>query len=68
MLSDLTPKKREILKLRFGMGHRYNHTLEEIGQEFHLSRERIRQIVEEGLSVLTTPQNSLKLKDFLNAN
>ena len=68
MLSDLTPKKREILKLRFGMGNRYNHTLEEIGQEFHLSRERIRQIIEEGLSVVTTPQNSLKLKDFLNAN
>jgi RNA polymerase primary sigma factor len=68
MLSDLTPKKREILKLRFGMGNRYNHTLEEIGQAFHLSRERIRQIVEEGLSVLATPQNSLKLKDFLNAN
>jgi RNA polymerase primary sigma factor len=68
MLSALTPKKREILKLRFGMGNRYNHTLEEIGQEFHLSRERIRQIVEEGLSVLKTPQNSLKLKDFLNAN
>ena len=68
MLSDLTPKKREILKLRFGLGNRYNHTLEEIGQEFHLSRERIRQIIEEGLSVLKTPQNFLKLKDFLNAH
>ena len=68
VLSGLTPKKREIIKLRFGMGNRYNHTLEEIGQEFHLSRERIRQIIEEGLSVVTTPQNSLKLKDFLNAN
>jgi len=68
LLSDLTPKKREIIKLRYGMGNRYNHTLEEIGQEFHLSRERIRQIIEEGLSVLTTPQNSSKLKDFLNAN
>ena len=68
ILSDLTPKKREIIKLRYGMGNRYNHTLEEIGQEFNLSRERIRQIIEEGLSVLTTPQNYLKLKDFLNAN
>ena len=68
LLSDLTPKKREIIKLRYGLGNRYNHTLGEIGQEFHLSRERIRQIIEEGLSVLTTPQNCLKLKDFLNAN
>jgi RNA polymerase primary sigma factor len=66
LLSDLTSKKREIIKLRFGVGNRYNHTLEEIGAEFNLSRERIRQIVEEGLSVLTTPQNCLKLKDFLN--
>jgi RNA polymerase primary sigma factor len=68
LLSDLTPKKREIIKLRYGLGNRYNHTLEEIGQEFHLSRERIRQIIEEGLRVLATPQNSLKLKDFLNAH
>lgn len=68
MLSDLTPKKREILKHRFGIGNRYNHTLEEIGQEFHLSRERIRQIVEEGLHVLMTHQDFLKLKDFLSAH
>ena len=68
LLSDLTPKKREIIKLRYGMGNCYNHTLEEIGQEFHLSRERIRQIIEEGLSILRTPPNSLKLKDFINGN
>jgi len=68
LLSGLTSKKREIIKLRFGMGNRYNHTLEEIGDKFNLSRERIRQIIEEGLCVLTTPPNRLKLEDFLDAN
>jgi RNA polymerase primary sigma factor len=68
ILSDLNAKKREMIKLRFGIGKNYNHTLEEIGEEFNLSRERIRQIIEEGLSVLTTPENYLKLKDFLSDN
>ena len=44
VLSDLTQREREIVKLRFGIGKEHDHTLEEIGGEFNLSRERIRQI------------------------
>ena len=68
ILSDLTAKNREMIKLRFGIGKDYNRTLEEIGEEFNLSRERVRQIIDEGMSVVTTPQACLKLKDFLNSN
>ena len=65
ILSDLTPREREIIKLRFGVGEQYDHTLEEIGEKLKLSRERIRQIIEEGLHKLGSSKNSLKLKELI---
>jgi len=67
-LSDLTRREKEIVKLRFGIGKDYDHTLEEIGVEFNLSRERIRQILEIALSKLRTPNHIMELKDFMNLN
>ena len=68
ILSDLTQREREIVKLRFGIGEKHDHTLEEIGKEFNLSRERIRQILEGALGKLRSPKSMMKLKDFINPN
>jgi len=68
ILSDLTQREREIIKLRFGIGKEHDHTLEEIGGEFHLSRERIRQILEVALNKLRNPKHMIKLKDFMDFN
>jgi RNA polymerase primary sigma factor len=65
LLSGLTSAKQEIIRLRFGIGKKHDHTLEEIGNKINLSRERVRQIIEEALKTLTTSQNCSKLKDFL---
>ena len=64
----ITPREREIIKLRFGIGKEYDHTLEEIGQEFNLSRERIRQVLEVALNKLRNPKRMMKLKDFIDFN
>ena len=66
LLSELTSAKQEIIRLRFGIGKKHDHTLEEIGNKINLSRERVRQIIEESLHTLTASPDSLKLKDFLN--
>jgi RNA polymerase primary sigma factor len=66
LLSGLTSAKQEIIRLRFGIGKKHDHTLEEIGNKINLSRERVRQIIEEALKTLTTSQNYSKLKEFLN--
>ena len=68
VLSDLTQREREIVKLRFGIGKEHDHTLEEIGGEFNLSRERIRQILEVALNKLRNPKYLIKLKDFMDFN
>ena len=68
MLSDLTLREREIVKLRFGIGVIHDHTLEEIGEKFHLSRERIRQILERALDKLRNPKHMIQLKDFVDFN
>ena len=68
IMYDLTQREREIVKLRFGIGKKYDHTLDEIGGEFNLSRERIRQILEVALSKLRTPDNIMELKEFMNQN
>jgi len=68
ILFDLTQREREIIKLRFGIGENHDHTLEEIGWTFNLSRERIRQIIEVALNKLRAPQRKMKLKDFINLN
>jgi len=67
-LSGLTQREREIVKLRFGIGEKCDHTLDEIGGEFNLSRERIRQILEVALSKLRTPDHIMELKEFMNPN
>ena len=68
VLSDLSMREREIVKRRFGIGQNGDHTLEEIGKEFNLSRERIRQILEAALRKIRTPNHMMALKDFMNPN
>jgi RNA polymerase primary sigma factor len=68
LLSDLTHREKEIIKLRFGIGNEHDHTLEEIGGEFNLSRERIRQILGVALNKLRSPKHMIKLKDFMDFN
>ena len=68
ILSNLTQREREIVKLRFGIGERHDHTLEEIGKRFKVSRERIRQILEKTLGKLKTPNNVRNLKEFIEFN
>jgi RNA polymerase primary sigma factor len=65
ILSDLTSREKEIIKLRFGIGKKKDYCLEEIGDKFNLSRERIRQIVEEGLSKVKSSTSYITLKDFI---
>jgi len=64
----LPQREQAILKLRFGIGESHNHSLEEIGRKFNLSRERIRQILEEALKKLRNPQSLNQLKDFIEPN
>ena len=68
ILSNLTQREREIVKLRFGIGEKHDHTLEKIGERFNLSRERIRQILEVALRKLKKTQNMMKLREFMEAN
>ena len=68
VLSDLTDREQAIIKLRFGIGQKYDRTLEEIGEEFNLSRERIRQILEVALHKIRAPKQMMLLKDFVNPN
>ena len=66
VLSTLTPREEKVLKLRFGIEDGQPHTLEEVGREFNVTRERIRQIEAKALRKLRHPSRSKKLKDFLN--
>ena len=66
VLSTLTPREEKVLKLRFGIEDGRTRTLEEVGQEFNVTRERIRQIEAKALRKLRHPSRSKKLKDFLN--
>jgi RNA polymerase primary sigma factor len=67
-LSSLPAREREIVKLRFGIGTTHDHTLEEIGQKFDLTRERIRQILNTVLIKLRHSKRMTKLKDFAEFN
>ena len=62
----LTPREEKVLKLRFGIEDGRTRTLEEVGKEFNVTRERIRQIEAKALRKLRHPSRSKKLKDFLN--
>ncbi len=66
VLSTLTPREEKVLKLRFGIEDGRTRTLEEVGKEFRVTRERIRQIEAKALRKLRHPSRSKKLKDFLN--
>ena len=66
VLSTLTPREEKVLKLRFGIEDGRTRTLEEVGKEFNVTRERIRQIEAKALRKLRPPSRSKKLKDFLN--
>ncbi len=64
VLSTLSPREEQVLKMRFGIGERANHTLEEVGQDFEVTRERIRQIEAKALRKLRHPSRSRLLKTF----
>ena len=65
LLATLTPREAQIIKMRFGIGGETEHTLEEIGKNFNLSRERIRQIEAEALRKLRSPVKSRMLEEFV---
>ncbi|MBR0113488.1 MAG: RNA polymerase sigma factor RpoD [Clostridia bacterium] len=65
VLETLTPREAQVLKLRFGLEGGHPHTLEEVGEEFSVTRERIRQIEAKALRKLRHPSRSKKLKDYL---
>jgi len=67
VLSSLTQREEKVLRLRFGIGERCDHTLEEVGQDFEVTRERIRQIEAKALRKLRHPSRSRKLRGFLEA-
>jgi len=66
VLESLTDRERKVLQLRFGLDDGRSRTLEEVGKEFHVTRERIRQIEAKALRKLRHPSRSLKLKDYLD--
>ncbi|MCL2715872.1 MAG: RNA polymerase sigma factor RpoD [Alphaproteobacteria bacterium] len=66
-LASLTPREERILRLRFGMGMNTDHTLEEVGQQFSVTRERIRQIEAKALRKLKHPSRSRKLRSFIDS-
>ena len=65
ILKELTPREAKVLQLRYGLDNNRPHTLEEVGKEFNVTRERIRQIEAKALRKLRHPSRSRKLKDFL---
>ena len=66
ILSSLTPREERVLRMRFGIGMNSDHTLEEVGQQFSVTRERIRQIEAKALRKLKHPTRARKLKTFLD--
>ena len=67
VLASLTPREERVLRMRFGIGMNSDHTLEEVGQQFSVTRERIRQIEAKALRKLKHPTRSRKLKSFLDS-
>ena len=68
ILSSLTPREERVLRMRFGIGMNSDHTLEEVGQQFSVTRERIRQIEAKALRKLKHPTRAKHLKSFLDKN
>jgi RNA polymerase primary sigma factor len=67
MLASLTPREERIVRMRFGLGMNSDHTLEEVGQQFSVTRERIRQIEAKALRKLKHPSRSRELRSFLES-
>ena len=68
VLDTLTDREQKVLRLRFGMDDGRARTLEEVGKEFNVTRERIRQIEAKAIRKLKHPSRSRKLKDYLDSN
>ena len=66
VLTSLTPREEKVLRMRFGIGEKSDHTLEEVGRDFDVTRERIRQIEAKALRKLRHPSRSKKLKSFID--
>jgi len=66
VLKTLTPREEKVLRMRFGIGEKSDHTLEEVGQDFEVTRERIRQIEAKALRKLRHPSRSKNLKTFVD--
>jgi len=66
VLAQLTPREAKVLRMRFGIDMNTDHTLEEVGQQFSVTRERIRQIEAKALRKLKHPSRSRKLRSFLD--
>jgi len=66
VLATLTPREEKVLRMRFGIGEKSDHTLEEVGQDFEVTRERIRQIEAKALRKLRHPSRSKRLKSFID--
>ena len=66
VLGTLTPKEERVLRMRFGIGTHADHTLEEIGQQFSVTRERIRQIEAKALRKLKLPNRARALRTFID--
>ena len=67
VLGSLSPREEKVLRMRFGIGEKYDHTLEEVGLDFDVTRERIRQIEAKALRKLRHPSRAKKLKSFIEA-
>ncbi|MBS1114908.1 MAG: rpoD [Nitrospirae bacterium] len=67
VLGSLTPREEKVLRMRFGIGEKYDHTLEEVGEDFEVTRERVRQIEVKALRKLRHPSRAKKLKSFIEA-
>src|SRR5450631_1859782 len=67
VLATLTPREEKVLRMRFGIGEKSDHTLEEVGQDFEVTRERIRQIEAKALRKLRHPSRSKQLKSFIES-
>jgi len=67
VLATLTPREEKVVRMRFGLGEKYDHTLEEVGQIFDVTRERVRQIEAKALRKLKHPTRATKLRGFVEA-